>query len=167
MRKSIFRMCIFSMLMAGIVFSQSGFRTVKQPNGKTLQVKDAGYCCSVMWDETPEGYVLTSSPDGYYCYTTMDEKGNLMPAVERAGLDSPTGQAVKATDSHFTSSIQKKVDDFNAAALENRKKVCLALMGKQTNGLSKAGSVAKIETVVNLDIGLLLVEFTDISHYTG
>ncbi len=112
----------FLMLFTGIVFSQSVFHTVRQPNGKTFQAKDSGYCCTVMWYETPDGYVLTLGPDGYYCYTSMDEKSSLIPTAEKAGIDSPKGGAIKATDATFKNSIQRKVDDFNAAALENRKK---------------------------------------------
>lgn len=96
------------MLFSGIVFSQSDYQTVRQPNGKTFQAKDSGYCCTVMWYETPDGYVLTLRPDGYYSYATMDDKGDLKPTAEKAGIDSPKGGAVKATDTAFKNSVRRK-----------------------------------------------------------
>jgi len=147
--------------------SQSSYKSVKQPNGVTLQVKESGYCCTVMWDETPDGFVITLGKDGYHHYTTFDGKDKMIPIAEKAGIDIPVSRAVKANDAYFKNTIQKKVDEFNNAALKNREKL-KAIMNENGKKLSKKtpGQVSKIATTTNIDIGLLMVEFTDIPHYT-
>ncbi|MBN2411810.1 hypothetical protein JXQ31_08960 [candidate division KSB1 bacterium] len=146
--------------------SQSSFRTVKQPNGISLQVKESGYCCTIMWDETPEGYVVTLGSDGYHHYTSINGKGDMTPIAEKAGIDIPDSRAVKANDPYFKNTVQKKVDEFNDAAQKNREKLKV-IIGENGKKLSKKtpGQVSKIATTTNIDIGLLMVEFTDIPHY--
>ncbi len=87
------------MLVVTSVFGQSysAFKSVKQPNGVTLEVKESGYCCTVLWDETPDGYVITLGKDGYHHYTTFP----CSPHVQAAA------QSKKITSSKFYPPIKK------------------------------------------------------------
>lgn len=150
--------------------AQSEFLTLRQSNGIEFLAREAGYCCYLNWFETPEGYMVVRGPDKDYYYAQFDNARGFKKSMLKVAIDSPQGSSIKNPEKvpEVWNKIQSEVKRFNDAAEENRKRF-LKFQGKTDYDplMKKEGiRASQAITATTLHIGVLLVEFSDLSHYT-
>lgn len=150
--------------------AQNGFFNLKQPDGTTFSVKEMG-ACWLSWYETPEGYMVQRGKDKYYHYVTIDANGDFVQLPQRAGKDRTDSVPVRPYENPaIRAGIVEKVQAYNRAADENRarflemQRKALGLSGSKKNSLNKLNQLVDPLTI---EIGVILVEFSDLTHYTG
>ncbi len=131
--------------------AQSGYRSFKQPNGVQFTARESGYCCTLLWYETPEGYMVVQGPDKYYHYANVDEAAEIVSTGLRVGIDDPVNVPAHPMQTPaIREKILAKVEAYNVAAEKNRQR-----------------QILRIQQQLTLTVGVLFVEFNDLPHYTG
>ncbi len=163
------------MTLCGVVFfllstsissnGQSRFLNLRQPDGTRFQAREVGQCW-LTWFETPEGYMVQRGGDGYYHYVTIDNEGEFVKLPVKAGIDRTDSVPVRPyRNPAIRAKLEQRIEAYNQASEENRAR----FLQKQRAALGRGGKNATLLSTssYNVDIGILLVEFTDLQHYTG
>lgn len=150
--------------------AQKGFFNLEQPDGTTITVKEMGGCCMFSWYETPEGYMVQKGKDKFYHYITMDTKGEFVQLPQWAGKDKNDSIPVRPYENPtIASAFLEKVKAYNMAADKNRARFLekqRKALGIDSDGNISLGKAA-LASPLTIEIGVILVEFTDQTHYTG
>ena len=165
------KIALFTMVLAVMGFqlliAAQNYFTLKQPNGVTFKVREAGYCCYLNWYETPEGYIVVRGSDKYFYYAKSHQEKVFASSGLRVGIDKPNN-VIKELKNHpdVMQKIEIEVERYNAAVEENRQRF-LQFQGKSDYDiLSGNNTLSKTMATIALDIGVLLVEFNDLQHHT-
>jgi M6 family metalloprotease-like protein len=145
------------------------YQTLRQPDGTTFQAVERGEQF-LQFLETPEGFIVRRGGDGYYRYFNMDALGEFVATGLRAGIDLPVNVPVRPYNlPAVRQTLIQKIEAFNAAADANRQRYLQRQRGG-SSGMSGKRAGSTIQGVqqqeVTLQVGVLLVEFNDVPHYT-
>lgn len=168
-----------SLKLAAIIFiclmlnnqteAQNRFFNLKQPDGTTFSAKEMG-ACWLTWYETPEGYMVQKGKDRYYHYVTINKNGDFVPLPQKAGKDQTGSVPVRPYENPvIRAALVEKIQAYNKAADKNRarflrkQREALGLAGGKQNSLNKLA----LADPFTIEIGVILVEFSDLTHYTG
>lgn len=153
------------------LIGQTTYRSLKQPDGTTFQAIERGDEW-LHFFETPEGYLVRRGNDGYFHYFDINALGDFVATDLKAGIDPPIDVPVRPYENAgVLRALQKKIDAYNAAAEMNRQRylqrqrsiVGSANASNKDSGLTTLSS----QQTVQVDVGLLLVEFDGRPHYTS
>jgi M6 family metalloprotease-like protein len=130
----------------------TGMITLKQPNEKEFIGRMWGDEF-IWWAETEDGYRFIETGEGWYCYATLDQNGEYTPTNYKVGLDSPPSSAyqLERTQARLDE-IAEQIEQFNVQIELNRQ------WFEQKQAEAQGQPVA-------LKIGIILIEFTDTTHY--
>jgi len=130
----------------------TGMITLKQPNEKEFTGRMWGDEF-IWWAETEEGYRFIETGDGWYYYATLDQNGEYTPTSYKVGIDSPPASAyqLERTQARLDE-IKEQIEQFNEQIELNRQ----WYEQKQAEAQGQP---------VTLKIGIILIEFTDTTHY--
>jgi len=150
--------------------AQNGFFELKQPDGTSFSAKEMGGCCWFKWYETPEGYIVQMGKDKNYYYATINTNGDFVTLPQQVGKDRTDSVPVRPYENPVVkAALVEKIKAYNKAADENRarflemQRKALGLSGGKNNSLGKI----TLANPLTIEIGVILVEFTDQTHYTG
>ena len=153
------------------ISAQENFFILRQPDGTTFRAIERGDEW-LRFFETPEGYIVRRDQDGYFKYFNINARGDFIATNLKVGIDPLINVAVRPYENPAVlRALNRKIDAYNAAAEVNRKRYLQrqqSILGS-TNALGK-GSVnitMSSQQQVTLNVGVLLVEFNDVPHYTG
>lgn len=106
----------------GGLIAQQLYRTLKQPDGTTFQAIERGDEW-LHFFETPEGYLVRRGDDGYFHYFNINALGDFVATDLKVGIDPPVDVNVRPYENPgVLRALQRKIDDYNAAAEVNRQK---------------------------------------------
>ena len=151
--------------------AQPTYRSLKQPDGTTFQAIERGDEW-LHFFETPEGYVVRRGDDGYFHYFNINALGDFVATDLKVGIDPPVDVNVRPYENPgVLRALQRKIDTYNAAAEVNRQRYLQkqrSVVGS-VNALNKGSGRTTLSTqqTVQVDVGLLLVEFNGRPHYTS
>lgn len=150
--------------------AQNGFIELKQPDGTSFSAKEMGGCCWFKWYEMPEGYIVQKGKDKNYHYATINTNGDFVTLPQRVGKDGTQSVPMRPYKNPVVkAALVEKVKAYNKAADENRarflekQRKALGLSGSGNNSLSKVA----LANPMTVEIGVILVEFTDQTHHTS
>lgn len=107
------------------------------------------------WAETEDRYSFIQSGDGWYYYATLDENGEFLKTTYRVGIDLPPESSYQLDRTQARiDEINQQIEEFNERIELNRQ--WFAQKQEEAQGLA-----------VTLKVGIILIEFTNISHYTA
>ena len=135
------------LLVAGYV--DTGMRIWKQPDGTTFTARLWGDEF-FHWRETQNGYrIVQDGFNGWYYYAQLGKNGDFIPTSRKVGIDTPPAFSYKLKRSdQRIAEIHAKIDEFN-----------------RSQSLPKI-SQPQTSSVTTYKVGIVLVEFSDITHYT-
>jgi hypothetical protein len=156
---------VLSVISYSLLFGSPNFQTLEQPDGTKFQASEAGYCCYIKWYETPSGKIVVRGHDRYYYYAQPDEEKGFIASNQKVGIDDEKN-AIRLKDfPMIMEKILSEVERYNTAVELNRQRF-LKLQGKSDYGSNADNpSLGKVATTT-LDIGILLVEFSDLGHHS-
>ena len=130
----------------------TGMITIKQPNGVDFIGRMWGDEF-IWWAETEDGYRFIESGDGWYYYAALDQSGEYTPSNYKVGIDTPPASSyqLERTQARLDE-IKEQIEQFNEQIELNRQ--WFAQKQAQASGQP-----------VTLKIGIILIEFTDTTHY--
>lgn len=130
----------------------TGMITLKQRNEKEFTGRMWGDEF-IWWAETEEGYRFIETGDGWYYYATLDQSGEYTPTNYKVGIDTPPASSyqLERTQARLDE-IKEQIEQFNEQIELNRQ--WFAQKQAQASGQP-----------VTLKIGIILIEFTDTTHY--
>ncbi|MBE0572623.1 MAG: hypothetical protein IH618_13855 [Ignavibacteriaceae bacterium] len=107
----------------------------------------------IWWAETEDGYRFIESGDGWYYYATLNQSGEYTPTNYKVGIDTPPASSyqLERTQARLDE-IKEQIEQFNEQIELNRQ--WFAQKQAQASGQP-----------VTLKIGIILIEFTDTTHY--
>lgn len=131
----------------------TGMITLKQPNNVTFTGRIWGDEF-IYWMETENGYRFVESyEEGWYYYATLDQDGEYTATSYKVGIDSPPASSYKLERSQSRlNEIAEQMEQFSEQIELNRQ----WFAQKQ---------VEAHEQPVTLQVGIILIEFTDVKHY--
>ncbi len=107
------------------------------------------------WAETEDGYRFVQSGDGWYYYATLNQDGEFAPTSYKVGIDTPPAS------SYQLDRTQARIDEINQQIEEFNEQI-------ELNRQWFAQKQAKAQgQPVTLKVGIILIEFTDVTHYTA
>lgn len=126
--------------------------TLRQPNEKEFIGRMWGDEF-IWWAETEEGYRFIEIGDGWYYYATLDQNGEYTPTSYKVGIDSPpeSSYQLERTQARLDE-ITEQIEHFNEQIELNRQ----WFEQKQAQASGQP---------FTLKIGVILIEFTDTTHY--
>jgi hypothetical protein len=126
--------------------------TLIQPNDVTFTGRIWGDEF-IWWAETEDGYRFIETGDGWYCYAALDQNGEYTPTNYKVGIDSPPGYSyqLERTQARLDE-IKEQIGQLNEQIELNRQ----WFAQKQAEAQGQP---------VTLKIGIILIEFTDTTHY--
>jgi M6 family metalloprotease-like protein len=126
--------------------------TLKQPNGVEFIGRMWGDEF-IWWTETEDGYRFIETGNGWYYYAALDQNGEYTPTNYKVGIDSPPASSyqLERTQSRLDE-IKEQIEQFNEQIELNRQ----WFEQKQAEAQGQP---------VTLKIGIILIEFTDTTHY--
>jgi M6 family metalloprotease-like protein len=109
----------------------------------------------IWWAETKDGYRFVETFDGWYYYATLDENGEYAPTENKVGIDEPPSESyqLERTQSRLED-IAEEIQQFNEQIEINRQ--WFEQLQDQAQGQA-----------VTLKVGIILIEFTDTTHFTA
>ena len=148
------------------LLANSPYYTLTQPNGVKFQAREIGYCCALCWQETPEGYIVVRGPDKYYHYAVSHPTKIFSASGLRVGMDTPKN-AIRdiKNNPEILQKIEAEAERINAAIRKNRQRF-LELQGKVPGNSSSNNGGLKKTLQTTIDMGIILVEYDDLRHYT-
>ncbi len=107
------------------------------------------------WAETEDGYRFIQSGDGWYYYAQLNEDGEFSPSKYKVGIDSPPefSYQLDGTQSRIDD-INQQIEDFKEQLEINRQ--WFAQKQEEAQG-----------QVTTLKVGIILIEFSDTTHFTS
>jgi len=128
---------------------------LQQPNGITFTGRIWGDEF-IYWAETQDGYRFVQSGDGWYYYATLNAQGEYTATTYKVGIDTPppSSYQLERTQARLDE-INLQVEQFNLQIEINR----------QWYAQKQAEADAQRQPYINLKIGIILIEFTDVKHY--
>ena len=134
----------------------SGMITLQQPDRTEFTGRIWGDEF-IYWMETDDGYRFVQTFDGWFYYATLDQNGEYAPTNYKVGIDSPPASSYLLERSQTRlDEIKEEIEQFNEQIELNR----LWYAQKQTEA-DLTGQP------VTLKVGVILIEFTDTTHYTA
>ncbi len=107
----------------------------------------------IYWMETEDGYRFVQTFDGWFYYATLDENGEYAPTQYKVGIDLPPAFSYKLERSQARLiEIAEEIKQFNKQIELNRQ----WFAQKQAEAQGQP---------VTLKVGIILIEFTDTTHY--
>lgn len=106
------------------------------------------------WAETEDGYRFIQSGDGWYYYAELNKDGEFSPSKYKVGIDSPPefSYQLDRTQSRIDD-INQQIEDFKEQLEINRQ--WFAQKQEEAQG-----------QVTTLKVGIILIEFSDTTHFT-
>lgn len=133
----------------------TGMITLTQPNDVTFTGRIWGDEF-IWWSETEDGYRFIETFDGWFYYTTLDQNGEYAPTNYKVGIDSPPASSYQLERSQARlNEINEQLEEFNEQVELNK----LWYAQKQAEADAH-------DEPVTLKVGIILIEFTDTTHYT-
>ncbi len=130
-------------------YGSSDFRTFSQPDGKTeFSAKCWGDQYFWYW-ETDDGYRIIPETDSWWYYVVLDKSGEFISSGDKVGVDQPPPESY-----HLERSVSR-LEELASIAEAN---------DIQDNRWCYTNLLEGDSAVVN--IGVFLVEFTDLPHYS-
>jgi M6 family metalloprotease-like protein len=107
------------------------------------------------WAETEDGYRFVQSGDGWYYYAALDGSGEFTKTTYKVGIDSPPASSyqLERTQARIDE-INQQIEQFNEQIELNRQ--WFVQKQEEAQGLA-----------VTLKVGIILIEFSDTTHYTA
>jgi M6 family metalloprotease-like protein len=146
----IFIFTLFGNLLAAPF--DTGLTTLKQPDGKEFTGRIWGDEF-IWWAETEDGYRFIETGDGWYYYAALDQNGEYTPTNYKVSIDEPPTSSYQLERSQARlDEIKEQIEQFNEQIDLNRQ----WFAQKQAEAQSQP---------VTIRIGIILIEFTDTTHY--
>jgi len=149
--------------------AQTQYLTFRQPNGTTFQAIERGEQF-LQFLETPEGFAVHRGRDGYYRYFNMNARGEFVATGLKVGIDSPASVSKRPYNlPAVRQALIQEIEAFNTGAEANRQRY-LQRQRRVVSGFTdknKSSATQSVQQEVTLQVGVLLVEFNDVPHYTG
>lgn len=134
-------------------YYDSGFIQFQQPNGTTFIGREYGDEF-IFYRETEAGYRYVLSANGWYYYCSSDSRGDLIATSSRVAIDSPPSVSYHAEYAgHKLAEIRLRRAEFENQVQVNGE------WFNQTQQRFRA-----IHQPTTLNVGVILVEFTDVKH---
>lgn len=150
MKKVFFLLITLSIFVFGN-YHDTGYIKWTQPNGVNFTARQWGDEF-FHWFETIDGYQVKMGLDYFYYYAVLDENGQFYPSKSRVGVDQPLAESYKLDrNEKGIQWINERIEEFNAG-----------IMAQPDRGL---GKITGAPTTLN--VGVVLVEFSDTLHYTN
>jgi len=134
-------------------YHDTGMRTWNQPDGTKFQARTWGdefY----HWMETKNGYRIVRGDDQWFYYATLGKEGQYVASQYRVGIDAPPAESYKLE----RSTAWKAQRDSLVAAFESG-----IVQTKQEYDVKQKAALAG--NPVSYTLNIVLVEFTDTTHY--
>lgn len=132
----------------------TGMITLRQPNDVTFTGRIWGDEF-IYWMETENGYRFVETFEGWYYYATLDQNGEYAPTNYKVGIDSPPSASFMLERSQARLiEIADELEQFEEQIETNR----------QWYAQKQAEAH---EQPVTIKVGIILIEFTDTTHYTA
>jgi M6 family metalloprotease-like protein len=135
----------------------SGMITITQPNDVTFTGRIWGDEF-IYWMETENGYRFVETYEGWYYYATLDQNGEYAPTNYKVGIDSPPASSYKLERS------QARFDEINEQVAQFSEQIELNRLWYEQKQAEADGLGLP---AVTLKVGIILIEFTDTTHYTA
>ena len=134
-------------------YHDTGMRTWSQPDGTKFQARTWGdefY----HWMETKDGYRIVRGDDQWFYYATLGKEGQYLASEYQVGLDTPPAESYKLERSaSWKAQRDSLIDVFENGIIQAK---------QEYNAKQQAAGAGN---PVSYTINIVLVEFTDTTHY--
>ncbi len=153
--------CVFlQLLVPGATLAapfDTGFIEWSQPDEKTTFIARTWGDEFFWWMETDQGYRIVLGSDDWYYYASLDESGEFSPTHARVGLDLPPAE------SHQLDRSASRISVLNQEIAQFREQIQLNAQWFT----DKQNAAMNIGQPMVLKLGVILIEFQDVTHYNG
>ena len=121
----------------------TGFIKFRQPNGVEFIARSWGDEF-FYWMKTKDGYIIVDSPEGWYYYAILDEKGEFTASKARVGIDPPP------QDSYELNRTSERIFELN-----NEKLWAMKQLDKKRKKIINSGRARN----TTIKLGVVLIDF--------